>query len=153
MITHLIKNLFTFILCSITFHCSSQTKSYLSECSLLNDFIDSANTRWFYFENVPPDSSIILLDPNKVLANCILHNSDKWRIQIVSSGKEIDQIKKNGIFSINGRTRYLFILIKGKRKDVVGYSLYHPRSGGDFNWSFKEKNKKLFFFQEKRGYF
>jgi hypothetical protein len=130
-----------------------QRKDYINQCILVRDLIDTADQAFFNFQKISSDSTITILDVNNILTDCLINLFGKVKVKVVNLGKDVEKIKKEGIFSSPTNRKDLFVFTKERLGNLTGFRIFHPRSNGSCFWGFTRKSNHYYFSKKSFGWF
>lgn len=131
----------------------AQRPSYIDQCKLVQDLLDTASNTFFDFPGITHDSDIVILDVNNILVNCFKDSIEQLRIILINAGPEFEKVKKEGIFSAQTAKRNFFVFTKEYLNGLTGFRIYHPMSSGSCYWGFKKRKDTFLFSKKSFGWF
>ncbi len=116
----------------------SQDKSDKVICDYFYEFFQSQKT--IDFLQSKKDSLIVAYDADSILTKCGINSWGNKRLTVITSGENINKLKKDGIFAgLNDTTKFI-IVSKNTIEELTYYRVFMPRSGADGHYSLKQIN-------------
>lgn len=135
-------------------HSHAQKSSYTDQCVLVKEFLSYTDSTFLNFTKMSKDSPFVILDPHGVLKLCKIDSTTfAFRFKVVSEGEEVENIKKNGIFSANNSHPNVIVFTKTKRKGLTGFGIFKPYNNASAAWVFEKKRKTFILKKNSAGYF
>jgi len=130
----------------------SQKSVYADKCTLIKDLLDTANKTAFNFKQMAKDSVITLLDINDLLTPCSINRVESVKINVINSGPEIENIKKDGVLRASKKESF-FILTYVPQDTLLGFSVFYPVSNTVYYWVAALRNKQFYIIKKGGGDF
>ncbi|MBL7706063.1 MAG: hypothetical protein JNM21_11015 [Taibaiella sp.] len=101
----------------------------------------------------PGKPTINAYDPDSILTKCSINAWVTRKLNVITTGNEIENIRKNGIFTAIRDTSDFIIVSKNTIKDITYYRIFRPKTGADGHFGIKLENKLLIKLKAKYGWF
>ena len=132
---------------------SAQSKK--EQILTLTSHIDSLNqvVNMQTVEIQKKDSIITVYDIEGILKKCNIKIWRNKKLNIISLGRNIDLIKKNGIFSNIKDSTDFIIVYSNTYENVTYYRIFRPRTGADGHFGVMKINNKIIKLKTTYGWF
>jgi len=129
----------------------SQQKFDTTIVNYFNDFFQCNETVDFLIPK--KDSIITVYDIEGILKKCNIKIWRNKKLNIISLGRNIDLIKKNGIFSNIKDSTDFIIVYSNTYENVTYYRIFRPRTGADGHFGVMKINNKIIKLKTTYGWF
>lgn len=120
-------------------------------CDYFNSFFHHKET--VEFLRPTGRQTINAYDPDSVLIKCSINAWVTRKLNVITTGNEIEHIRKNGIFTSIRDTSDFIIVSKNTIKDITYYRIFRPKTGADGHFGIKLENKLFIKLKAKYGWF